>query len=134
MTVVFADTFYYIALLNRMDRAHVKASNFTASFRGIVVTSEWILLELADALDGTTAGRAEVVTTINDLRADPDVEIVTLSSGLMAEGLDLFSRRPDKQWSLSDCISFVVMEREGISDALTGDKHFEQAGFNVLLK
>jgi predicted nucleic acid-binding protein len=46
----------------------------------------------------------------------------------------LYVNRPDKQWSLTDCISFVVMEREGIADALTGDKHFEQAGFNVLLK
>jgi predicted nucleic acid-binding protein len=132
MTVVFADTFYYIALLNRMDRVHVKASNFTSSFRGIVVTSEWILLELADALAGTSAGRAEVVSTINDLRADPDVEIVALNTELMAVGLDLFSRRPDKQWSLTDCISFVVMERERIADALTGDKHFKQAGVNVL--
>jgi uncharacterized protein len=91
-------------------------------------------LELADALAGTSAGRAEVVSTINELRADKDVEIVSLNTSLIADGLALYARRPDKQWSLTDCISFVVMEREGIADALTGDRHFEQAGFTVLLK
>src|SRR5262245_30519589 len=134
MNVVFADTFYYIALMNRLDSAHTKATTSTNTFRGIILTTEWVLLELADAMAGTSSGRAEVIATIQDLRSDPDVEIIPLDSVLMADGLDLYSRRPDKQWSLTDCISFVVMEREGIADALTGDKHFEQAGFHVLLK
>ena len=56
------------------------------------------------------------------------------SSELMERGFDLFSRRPDKEWSLTDCISFIVMSEEGITEALTGDHHFEQAGFTILLK
>jgi predicted nucleic acid-binding protein len=52
---------------------------------------------------------------------------------LFAAGVELYGTRPDKEWSLTDCISFVVMKREGLTDALTGDRHFEQAGFKVLL-
>jgi hypothetical protein len=52
----------------------------------------------------------------------------------MAKGVQLYAQRPDKEWSLTDCISFVVMTQEGIFDALTGDRHFEQAGFVALLK
>jgi uncharacterized protein len=59
---------------------------------------------------------------------------VAASSELLKRGLALYDGRPDKEWQLSDCISFVVMEDEGITDALTGDRHFEQAGFQALLK
>jgi uncharacterized protein len=67
-------------------------------------------------------------------RAEPNVTIIGCSDQLLEAGVDLFRERPDKDWSLTDCISFVVMQREGISEALTGDKHFEQAGFVALLK
>jgi hypothetical protein len=53
---------------------------------------------------------------------------------LFEAGTDLYSRRSDKEWSLTDCISFVVMQEQGIGEALTGDRHFEQAGFRALLK
>lgn len=69
-----------------------------------------------------------------ELIGNPRVRIVPLSDEWFAAGLDLYARRPDKQWSLTDCVSFVVMGREGISEALTGDHHYEQAGFAVLLK
>jgi predicted nucleic acid-binding protein len=134
MTAVFADTFYFIALLNPTDAAHARAKAYTATFGERMVTTDWVLTELADALAKTPAGRAEVLATIADLRADPDAEIVPFDPALQADGLALYARRMDKEWSLTDCVSFVVMEREGIRDALTGDKHFEQAGFNVLLK
>jgi hypothetical protein len=65
--------------------------------------------------------------------ADPDVTIVPCDQGLLEAAIELFSHRPDKRWSLTDCTSFVVMEREGIAEALTGDHHFEQAGFVPLL-
>ncbi len=67
-------------------------------------------------------------------RNDPEVTIAPPSEELFAAGVDLYSRRPDKEWSLTDCISFIVMQEEGISDALTGDRHFEQAGYRTLLK
>jgi predicted nucleic acid-binding protein len=68
------------------------------------------------------------------LRANPDVSVIACTEQLFQEGLDLYERRPDKDWSLTDCISFVVMKKAGISDALTGDHHFEQAGFTAILK
>ncbi|HET6574633.1 MAG TPA: hypothetical protein VFG68_13580 [Fimbriiglobus sp.] len=67
------------------------------------------------------------------LAADPSTQIVPASDDLFTAGLDLYGRRPDKQWSLTDCVSFVVMGREGIAEALTGDHDFEQAGFTARL-
>jgi len=67
------------------------------------------------------------------LRASPDVRIIGPSEELFSRGLELYRQRPDKEWSLTDCISFVVMRDEQLSEALTGDRHFEQAGFKSLL-
>ncbi len=69
-----------------------------------------------------------------DLHSDPDVTLVRSEALLLVEAVSLYHARLDKQWSLTDCTSFVVMQREGILEALTGDHHFEQAGFVVLLK
>jgi hypothetical protein len=71
---------------------------------------------------------------LSELRADPDVELIPPDPALFELGIDLYSRRPDKAWSLTDCISFVVMTQRQITDALTGDHHFEQAGFRALLR
>jgi hypothetical protein len=68
------------------------------------------------------------------LREDAEVTIVPPGPELFEAGLKLYSQREDKDWTLTDCISFVVMERMGIREALTGDHHFEQAGFTVLLR
>ena len=62
------------------------------------------------------------------------MQIVPGDDASFHTGLTLYFSRPDKDWSLTDCISFVIMQREGITEALTGDHHFEQAGFNILLK
>jgi len=75
-----------------------------------------------------------VAEFIDDAIKFPTFIIIPFSGELFRRGLGLYLRRPDKEWSLTDCISFVVMEAEEIGDALTGDKHFEQAGFNALLK
>ena len=69
-----------------------------------------------------------------DLQQQEKLTIIPASRELLDEGLNLYEDRPDKEWSLTDCISFVVMQREGLTEALTGDKHFEQAGFVSLLK
>ena len=64
----------------------------------------------------------------------PDMTIIPADRTTLQQGFDLYQQRPDKEWSLTDCISFVIMKREGITEALTGDHHFEQAGFIALLK
>ncbi|HEX5272307.1 MAG TPA: hypothetical protein VFW33_17540 [Gemmataceae bacterium] len=134
MRTVFADTYYFLALLNATDAAHARAVAFTSSYRGRLVTTEWVLTELADALAFSPQGRAEFVATRADLLADTDALIVPCAPALLEEGIRLYAQRPDKKWSLTDCVSFVVMWREGLTEALTGDHHFEQAGFVALLK
>jgi len=134
MRTVFADTFYFLALVNALDKAHARAMAFTASYRGKLITTEWVMIELADALAASPQGRAEFLSTRSDLQADTSAIVLPSEQPLLEEGIQRYSQRLDKQWSLTDCISFVVMERAGITEALTGDHHFEQAGFIALLK
>ena len=132
MTKVFADTFYFLALLNKHDEAHAKA----VSYSGLIdklVTTEWVLIELADGL-ASSRHRKVFVQTRQELIADADAQVISFEKQLYDEGIQLFHNRADKHWSLTDCISFVAMKRESITDALTGDHHFEQAGFVALLK
>ncbi len=134
MRTVFADTFYFIALLNPRDAIHAKAVGFTAGNAVRMLTTEWVLTELADGLAKSPSGRIEFLTTLADLQTDEDATIVPCDHVLMAEGVRLYGQRPDKGRSLTDCISFLAMTRAGITEALTGDHHFEQAGFVALLK
>ena len=133
MKTVFADSFYFFALVNDRDPAHQRALAFLQSFRGRLMTTGWILTELGDGL-ASPANRTSFLTTLNLLKSEPHVTVVGCSDQLLEAGIDLYRERPDKSWSLTDCISFVVMQREGLTEALTGDKHFEQAGFTALLK
>jgi uncharacterized protein len=132
MTRVFADAFYFVALLNRADQYHSSATAAASQLRGQLVTTEWVLTEVADAL-ADSASRRSVAPFIRDLVRDPKVTIVRAEGDWFARGLQLYEQRPDKDWPLTDCISFAVMAQEGISDALTGDHHFAQAGFKPLL-
>ena len=134
MKTVFADTFYFLALLNSTDQAHGKAVAFTSTNPLRIVTTEWVLTELADGLARSPRGRTEFLGTLADLQADPDATIVLCEHALLVEGIQLYGQRADKEWSLTDCVTFVVMTKQGIGEALTGDRHFEQAGFVALLK
>jgi hypothetical protein len=133
VNLVFADSFYFIALFNERDHAHLRASELARRLRRPLITTAWILTELADAC-AATPNRTTVAEFIEDAIKFPTFNIIPFSGELFRRGLELYLKRPDKDWSLTDCISFVVMEDEEIGDALTGDKHFEQAGFNALLK
>jgi uncharacterized protein len=133
MKRVFADSYYFFALLNTNEPRHVQARAFAESYHGELVTTEWILVELADGL-AKPKWRSTFVAIYDELSASPHVQIVTGSHELLRAGLQLYRARHDKAWSLTDCTSFVVMEQEGITEALTGDQHFEQAGFTALLK
>jgi uncharacterized protein len=132
MSRLFADTFYFLALLNKHDEAHTKAVDYAHRVERMV-TTEWVLTELADGLSSSRS-RGMFSRTRQELLADENVEVVPLQMELYDEGVKLYASRSDKEWSLTDCISFVVMERLGIAEALTADHHFEQAGFVRLLK
>ncbi len=133
MSTVFADSFYFFSLVNAKDPRHARAVAFLRSYQGRLLTTGWVLTELGDGLAHPT-NRPSFLQTVTRLRAEPNVVIVPCSGELLEAGIELYRQRPDKEWSLTDCTSFVVMAREGISEALTGDHHFEQAGFVVLLK
>lgn len=133
MTECFADSFVFLAMVNPRDRRHTDAVQTLASLRRPMVTTAWVLTELADGLACHTT-RALFQNIEARLRADDRVAIIPPSEELYLSGLALYHDRPDKDWSLTDCISFVVMKDRHIVEALTGDHHFEQAGFVALLK
>lgn len=133
MRNVFADTSFHVALLSRQDALRESAVAFMASYTGAVVTTEFVLLELGNFLSHSKR-RSKLQPFIERLRGEAGTHVIPLTGNLFDLGLDLYANRADKQWSLTDCISFVVMQDHGLTDALTADHHFEQAGFNVLLK
>ncbi len=132
MKPVFVDTVYYLALTNPRDQYAAQATAFTAGFSGAFVTSAWVLTEVGNSLTRGT-DRTLFVELYRDLANDRRVTIVPPNQELFEEGVELFAKRPDKEWSLTDCISFVIMREFRLPDALTADHHFEQAGFRVLL-
>jgi hypothetical protein len=133
---VFLDTAYAIALSSAADQFHAVAVALAEQLEARparLVTTSAVLLEIRNALAKLQHRRA-VAQLLTSLRADPTVEIVPISDRLFDQALELFSTRPDKEWGLTDCLSFVVMKERGISKALTTDEHFQQAGFRVLLR
>jgi predicted nucleic acid-binding protein len=133
VTAVFADTFYYLSLLDGDDNRHADAIEMTSALAGRIVTTDWVLTELADGLCRSNT-RLVVARFIVDVLVDPDVTVVPADRAMFESALNVFQRRPDKDWSLTDCVSFVVMQQRNISEALTADHHFEQAGFRALMK
>ena len=132
MNAVFADTFFYLASLNPKDEAHQQAVSFAQGYDGKIITTEFVFLEVADGLCKTHL-RGRIHRFFDRLRMSSKHLIVPVRHDLFVKGLELYASRPDKEWSLTDCTSFIVMQDHGITDALTGDHHFEQAGFRVLL-
>jgi predicted nucleic acid-binding protein len=129
----FADSFFFIALLNPSDQHHAAAVAASSGLTAPLVTTEPVLIELADALSAP-ATRSRVAAFCAGLAEDPGIRVVPIDSTLFGRGLELYSRRPDKDWSLTDCLSFVVMSDRGNTEAMTGDRHFEEAGFVALLR
>ena len=135
MRRLFADTFYWVALLYRRDPWHARVAAFsrTTTATDRVVTTDAVLTEVLAALSAGGAHlRQEAVTLVDDLLNDPQVRVVEATRGLFLEGLSLYRARPDKAYSLTDCISMQVMRREGLTDVLTNDHHFTQEGFHIL--
>jgi predicted nucleic acid-binding protein len=133
MSGVFADTAFYVAVVSPRDALHGAAREFASSFQGRIVTTEFVLLEVANFFNHV-GQRSAFVDLMRDLRSASAGDIVPASSELFERGFDLYSSRPDKEWSLTDCTSFVVMNDFGLTDALAADRHFGQAGFRALLQ
>jgi predicted nucleic acid-binding protein len=128
---VFADAWFYIAVLDADDQGHTRAVAWLREFRGRIVTTRSVLTEAANSL-AAPALRGTTAAFLHSLESAPAVRIVDDSDRLYARGLALYGARADKAWSLTDCISFVVMNDDRLTEALTGDHHFQQAGFTAL--
>lgn len=126
---VFADAFFWIALLNRRDEYHEKAKSYAKGFQGCIITTQWVLAEVADAMAGSTA-RQSIRPFFHELAAHRAITVLEATSDLFLRGINFYHERPDKNWSFTDCISFVVMADHRLNEALTGDHHFAQAGFH----
>lgn len=135
MSAVFADTFYWIALTNPAD-AHAQAAlQFDDLLsNGNIYTTQEVLAEVLTFFATDSWLRSRAVETVLAILSDPAVHVVPQSHESFMSGFDLYAARPDKGYSLIDCISMQTMRREGLSDVLTNDRHFEQEGFRVLLR
>src|SRR5437879_5783703 len=131
MNEVFVDTSYWLAALNPQDTFHSQAMQLPRPSR--MVTTRAVQLEVMDALSSPRR-RAIAVQFWQDANKDPSLIIVAIDDSLLFRAVALFQSRVDKAWSLTDCISFVVMRERKITSALAHDHHFEQAGFQCLLK
>lgn len=134
MKTVFADTGYWVAILNPQDRLHAKAgevSKTLGKFR--ILTTEMVLAELLGALSKVPL-RSFAIKGVEAIRSNPNVEIVPQTSLQFLSAFDRYRGAVDKEWSLTDCASFVLMRERGITEALAHDHHFVQAGFVALLR
>jgi predicted nucleic acid-binding protein len=138
MAEVFADTSGWASWLIQNDPHHPLASTLLATWQGggqRVITTNYVLTELAALLTSPLrVPRPVQIPLLQAMRTASWVDILHIDSTLDAQAWALFEARPDKEWSLVDCASFVVMQQRGIAEALTADHHFEQAGFVRLLK
>jgi predicted nucleic acid-binding protein len=133
---VFLDTSYALALSASTDQFHDRALHLATDLeaaRARLVTTRAVLLEIGNALSRQRY-RAAAVSLLQALEADPCVEVLPLSDELYSLALELYCSRPDKEWGLIDCASFVVMSERAMTKALTADEHFQQSGFRALLR
>jgi len=136
MKQLLLDSAYLIALAAKDDQHHHEALQLATQVEAEdakLVTTRAVFLELGNAL-ARPRHRAVACQMFDILENDERVELLDVESGLLAEPSKLFCPRTDKEWSLTDCVSFLVMKERGISGALTTDIHFEQAGFRALLR
>ncbi|MCX8004679.1 MAG: PIN domain-containing protein [Burkholderiaceae bacterium] len=134
MKTVFADTGYWAAVLNPKDQLHDKAAQVSAQLGKVrILTTEMVLDELLAALSRVPL-RPFAIRGVEAIRSNPNVEVVPQTSLQFVSAFDSYRSASDKEWSLTDCASFVLMRERGLTEALAHDHHFEQAGFIALLR
>ena len=136
MKPVFADAGYWIATVDEDDALHLKAVTLARSLVAVpIITTEMVLTELLNHVaDFGPVYRHKAAFLVRTLRQTSTVRILPFSDELFEAALLRYERYRDKEWGLTDCASFVVMEQLGLTDALAYDHHFQQAGFRALLR
>jgi hypothetical protein len=133
---VFLDAAYAIALSAISDEHHQAALQLADDLEADgsrLVTTRAVILEIGNAL-AKQRYRKAAIELLQSLEQDPKVEIVPVSEEMYAQAFQLYQQRNDKEWGITDCLAFVLMKARRITDALTTDEHFEQAGFRALLR
>jgi predicted nucleic acid-binding protein len=130
---IFVDTLFIVALINKRDQYHQIALNLAEQYENCpLITTDAIFLESGNKLSANY--RNEVVELIEQFLASDEIDVIRLTPELFDESLRLYKKHQDKSWGLVDCFSFVVMKQHKVSQALTFDRHFIQAGFQALMK
>ena len=130
---IFVDTLFVVALVNQRDQYHQRADELASCCAGSrFVVTDAVLLEIGNALARNY--KKQAIETIDHFLSAPDVELIRLTPQLFDDGYSLYKTHRDKEWGLVDCISFAVMRKNAIDEALTFDQHFVQAGFQALMK
>ncbi|MCG6136277.1 MAG: PIN domain-containing protein [Nostoc sp. LLA-1] len=130
---IFVDTLFVVALINQRDQYHQRASELADSLENqLLITTDAVLLEIGNALARNY--KNEAIEIIEHFFGSDEVEIVRLTPELFAQAFTLYKTHQDKAWGLVDCISFVVMKQAKVSQSLTFDQHFVQAGFQALMR
>jgi predicted nucleic acid-binding protein len=132
---VFANTFYWVALANPGDSRYQDAGALDdALANSRIFTTDEVLAEFLTFFAADPWLRKRAAETVRALLCDPDIRVIPQSRESFLAGLDLYAARPDKGYSLADCISMDAMHREGLTEVLTNDRHFEQEGFRALFR
>ena len=135
MSTVFADSLYWIALINSRDQWHERAVSIkTALTDASLVTTDSVLTEVANFFaEYGEVMRRKVALSIRTILSDEQLEVLAETRQSFMDGLAMYESRADKGYSLTDCIAMNVMRKRGITDVLTHDTHFIQEGFHILL-
>ena len=136
MRVVFGDTFYWIALTDPGDQWHHQVKNVSQGLGPLhILTTEPVLIELLNHFSAAGAyWRQRALAMVDTICQNPQVEVLAYEPRVtLRAGLELYAARPDKSYSLTDCISICEMRRREIFEVLTHDEHFAQEGFILLL-
>src|SRR5260370_34728896 len=116
MRAIFADTGYWVAIIHPNDGLHNKAMTVSRQLGEIsIVTSDMVLVEVLNMFSGRGVHLREAAgKAVEEITNDPTIEVVPQTRQLFREALSLYRARPDKEWSLTDCASFVIMTRRRI--------------------
>lgn len=131
--MIFIDTVYLLALVRANDELHERAVRWSDVLNEPLLVTEYVVWEFVNVCP-KPQNRQLVPPILEWIEGDPGVVLKEADRELFTAGFIRFNERLDKAWSLTDCVSFIVMENAGVTQALTNDHHFEQAGFEALLR
>jgi predicted nucleic acid-binding protein len=132
---VFADSFYWVALIHRKDASNKAALQWSRETNSaLVYTTDEVLTEVLAFCSSDEGLRADATKIVRSILAAKSVHVIPQSHESFLDGVALYEARPDKGYSLTDCISMQTMRREGLVEVLTNDRHFEQEGFLALFR